>query len=438
MRAAVPTLGHNPPDTAELGAGVQVGPIFQFWGHPSGMFDDRPIHVHDVERSVRAVGQKDGTKPVVGRCEEFAVELDVATAPAGPLGGQRLAVDEVAGGVTRQDRVEIFRTERVAQIDRDSAGCRKRAGMLSGGREVAADRKNGGGAPRSLIVGLQGARRHCRIGPDQVGWLQDRDQMVAVGADKASAKIIGCVAKLAHAGRQLVLVRIEGIEPEVVRAQLDLRSPTGAAHPAPPQAVGDGYPTIHSQRRVRDSELGIFGGESLKPDVPLIGPTIAVGVLQIEDLRGGRDDQAPAPGEQPVGEKQPLGKGDRMLKEPIPIAILEPLNSALRVLARTRTVGIVTHLDDIEPPGLVKRHRDRALDLRLTGHQLHRQARVERKGLPFGLRGPGRVRPDDRRPYDHPSPEPHLWPPHGTSLIAKQIARVGLELIPGRWQPPTN
>ena len=115
--------------------------------------------------------------------------------------------------------------------------------------------------------------------------------------------------------------------------------------------------------------LGAEAGEDLAADV---GPVVAVGVLQVPDVRRRGDEDAALPGRDAGGPEQPVGEDVRSRRTgrrrrcraaggPRPAASLPGLG----------LYGIVAHLGDVEVAVLVEGRGDRAVDQRLGRDQLH-------------------------------------------------------------------
>ena len=69
------------------------------------------------------------------------------------------------------------------------------------------------------------------------------------------------------------------------------------------QAAGEVDPVVDREGRVADAELGAPGRrEAGEEDPALVGLAVAVGVAEVEDVRGAGDDQAALPGHDAVGE----------------------------------------------------------------------------------------------------------------------------------------
>src|SRR2546427_6332195 len=60
------------PDAPQVTAADEVGPLAHLDREVFGMFDGLAIHVANIERAVRASGEKHWTEPVIRRGEKFA------------------------------------------------------------------------------------------------------------------------------------------------------------------------------------------------------------------------------------------------------------------------------------------------------------------------------------------------------------------------------
>ena len=85
------------------------------------------------------------------------------------------------------------------------------------------------------------------------------------------------------------------------------RSGAAGRHDLPSrQSAGQVDPVVDREGRVADAKLGAPARrEAREEDPPLVGLAVAVGVAEIEHIRGARDDQPPFQGMTPLGNVSP-------------------------------------------------------------------------------------------------------------------------------------
>ncbi len=121
-------------------------------------------------------------------------------------------------------------------------------------------------------------------------------------------------------------------------------------------------------------ERRVITGEPRKNHGPLIGHTVPVGVLAIEDVRGGADEYAAIPANHGGGPRQTFGKYRALVEAPVAISVFEPPDAAQLLGAALR---IVAHLDDVEPTVLIEAQRDGIHHQRLGRHQFNAEAGLD-------------------------------------------------------------
>ena len=114
--------------------------------------------------------------------------------------------------------------------------------------------------------------------------------------------------------------------------------------------------------------------------------TIAVGVLEIQDVRRAGDDQPALPRHDAVGKRQSVGEIGALLEAAVAVGVLEHRDPPRRRLAFCRAGRIAAILGDEQSPALVEGHRHGTVDERLGGDQLDAQARGKLKRVERLLR----------------------------------------------------
>ena len=106
------------------------------------MLDDLTIHIGDVHRALRPLGQEDRPEPVVARGEKFASLIERRGDEGRAFGREPIGVDEITRRIARKDGRGTFRREqRLALPDLDPARGAERAGMAVSGGDVRTDRE---------------------------------------------------------------------------------------------------------------------------------------------------------------------------------------------------------------------------------------------------------------------------------------------------------
>jgi len=121
------------------------------------------------------------------------------------------------------------------------------------------------------------------------------------------------------------------------------------------------------------SMLRIGEFEAGEPDVSLIGPAIAVGVLREEYLRSGAHKCAVAIRENSGRVWETVEKDSGLVVGSVLVLVRENHDFAARLAFVINAAGIVAHLDDPQPPIGPDRHVDRIGNQRLGRNhtQLH-------------------------------------------------------------------
>jgi len=119
-----------------------------------------------------------------------------------------------------------------------------------------------------------------------------------------------------------------------------------------------------------DTELRILGGKAFVEDLAQIGPTVAIGVFQIENMRRRRHHHAAFPRHQTVGEQQTVCEDAAVFIAAVAVVVLQDADASLRRLAWLRPVGIIAHLHYPELAVFIEGHRHRTFHFRLCRRQL--------------------------------------------------------------------
>jgi hypothetical protein len=129
---------------------------------------------------------------------------------------------------------------------------------------------------------------------------------------------------------------LAGVRPDADVAAGHLHLLAGLERPHRPLAavaVGQVDPVVQAERRRVHAELRVALGEPGVEHLVDLGPAVAVGVLQVEHVRGGGDDQAVPPRQHAGREVQVLGEQDRPVVLPVAVRVLqEPHRPAAFIL----------------------------------------------------------------------------------------------------------
>ncbi len=112
--------------------------------------------------------------------------------------------------------------------------------------------------------------------------------------------------------------------------------------------------SVHGVLRVGERESG-------QHHLPDVRATVAIGVFEIQHVRGGGDQHAPLPAHDAGRQHQVVRKDAAAIDPAIPVRVLEQLDAA----RGTRVERITGHFDDEETAVLVDVHCNRAGDHRL-------------------------------------------------------------------------
>ena len=227
-------------------------------------------------------------------------------------------------------------------------------------------RKTSACGPSAAIMTRGDGGAKIRI-PRHVAILEHHElDVVAVGADELVPHAVEREPVLAAAAGRDHLQR-RGIEGKVAPAQRQCASPcaswttrhTGAA------AAGRAVNTVvHAPFERVEQALHVAASEARKDVLLLVGFAIAVGVLEIEDVRRSADKHTAVVAGDRGGPRQPVGVDRALVELAVFVGVHQQPNLAEILVVVFR---IAAHFDDKQSPVLVEGHRDRIGDQRFGG-----------------------------------------------------------------------
>ena len=189
------------------------------------MLDDLAIHVGDIHRALRPLGQEDRTEPIIAGRKELPARVERRGDEGRPFGHKLVGVDEITRRIAREDGRGAFGREQGLTLpDLDPAGGAEGAGMAVGGRDVRTDREKPDAVMAAvdaiegvtLITVLHGlAERQARIPLQPFRLERDMLDRHAVHADEAIPEDIK-----AHA---ILGLPVDELDLEGLRVETDIR-----------------------------------------------------------------------------------------------------------------------------------------------------------------------------------------------------------------------
>ena len=343
--------GHDPVDPPHAVAAVEVYVLLEGFRHRFGGFDELAVHVHHVERPVRSVGEIAGPEPDVGRGQKLPVGLAgrAAGQVTDSVGPDQIPVHQVGADVAGEEVAAIGLGEQVAPVDGASGGSAEIApGVFHPVQLVVlvALLPHAGAHPAPTLGLSQGEDANQRLAV--VGNVQSRrpgDQVgvaaqVAPGeyhvpnvggvrGDEAVPPIVHGDAELTRAGGRLEEVPVQA-EAKIGSLHRDRGGVGPAAEGDLSRAavVGGIDPVVHPKAEVGDAGLGVDQGEAGEENFAMVGKAVSGGVFQVEDVRGGRDQQAALPGKHAGDLLQAVGENSGSVQAAVAVAVLQQTDAA--------------------------------------------------------------------------------------------------------------
>ncbi len=139
-------------------------------------------------------------------------------------------------------------------------------------------------------------------------------------------------------------------------------------------------PVIEPEGEAVHSGLVVVRLEAGEELADHVGPTVAVGVLGVEDVRRGADQRALAPRQHAGGKRQAVEKERGTVERAVGPRAGEKLYAAAGLPVAIRTHWVVGHLDHPQFAVSAKVDRDRAGDERFGGDEFDREAGLGAEG----------------------------------------------------------
>ena len=161
----------------------------------------------------------------------------------------------------------------------------------------------------------------------------------------------------------------------------------------------DDDPIIEAPLGIVDYRLDVVLPKAGKNFFANVGPVVAIGVLEIPNIRRGRHENAALPATNPRGPRKAFRQKIALIENAVAIRIHQFAHAAGRCVGSVVFpslmrgfvgVRIVDHFNDVSGTVLVVTPRHGARDQRFGGEQIHREAR-------FRAQGGAHLRRGDRR-----------------------------------------
>src|SRR5262249_3911446 len=128
-----------------------------------------------------------------------------------------------------------------------------------------------------------------------------------VVAAKPVVPIISHAALLCQTGHRFELAGV-GVQAKLLVADVDLLAANGATDHTAEQPVCSINPVVESEAEAVDPGLVIIRVESTEQSLDDVGPTVAIGVFGVENIRRGTNQRALAPRGHACGEWEVVEK----------------------------------------------------------------------------------------------------------------------------------
>ena len=367
-------------------------------GNPLRVFDDEPIHVDDVEATVGPRARLREATPIVFTGEKFRGGFadGAAARESDTVWGQDFPVDEIIGGLAKEERRGEIRPEQIVAIRNWITG---RGEYVDRGRLVESPHRYARRKDRRagrIEVTAQGWYGQFRI-PREVTVVEEvvpADHVVRIR--EPVAEIIAPAAVLGPASLQLEFTRA-GIEAEIPSAEVMDFTRADIAHLAAAVAVPTVIPAIQAPAEAVEEVLRVSLGEAVEQDRPAVRLAVAIGVLGVKDFGHAGDDHAILPARQAGGIGKVVEEDRDLIVDAIATGGFEDFHPTAADFSVVLVEGVVGHLDDPHSATGVPVDVDRVLNEWFGDGEFDGEAGADMDGLEGILRRAGRRR---RRPCE--------------------------------------
>ena len=271
--------------------------------------------------------------------------------------------------------------------------------MEGRGGEIAGERPDDG-LGTDLRDFLHGVREgEVRVALQLCGLEHHMPHRVAIRADEASPLIVEGQPVLPLPADEFERARPRVIA-RVARREHD-RCPLRVfrrGHRAAVEATREVDPAVRAERGMTEANLrGAGGVETGQHDAPLVGDSVPVGVLQVQQVGRHRHEDAAVPHHQAVGIRQARGKVRTRVVAAIVVGVGQQRDDTAGRFGGLplEGIGVATVLRDEEPAALVERNRDGILHERLRRDEIDAIAGLDARSC--AARRPERAHADRRR-----------------------------------------
>src|ERR1043166_533780 len=400
------TVRRDAINTATIVAAVQIEELFDVVGERPGVLDDFAIHVNDVECAIRRVGKLHRTKPGIagsGKFDFFLVGRPLRL-QTHAIRNQDFAMDEVPAGISDKCVVEELSRIRVAAVNRRARGAGEVTRSAPAAFNWSADQPrhaplgadNAPGFFRTDAVHLGGRAVH-RDARDRRGHgiagvsrrvtiiIHVEANVVAIVAGETASIIIKAQAMLSPAGFRghRHRARLNHEIPAVQVERFGLGMPERFAHA--PVAAGravDAVVQAPDEGVQHPLHIDTFDTlrETGKDHFANVRLAVAVGILQVKDVRRRADEDAAIVAENRGGPGQVVRKNGAFVEDTISIGVLQQPDAAQmrNFLAALR---VINHLHHEHPASFVERESHGTDHVRFASRDLDMEPILALEGL---------------------------------------------------------
>ncbi len=296
-------------------------------------------------------------------------------------------MNDVVGHVAHEQVAVKFGRKSVAAVNRDPGRAREkargRAPFVGPGHDAL------GTQPRpECAPGLDGAgavklgefagggdvdcgRKRLEIGiaSKVAAVVHDQRKRLAVGANVRAPPVVHAHAVLATAARQCKRlgprVEQEALAADGHRLSLRFAGPADVAAGIVGRHV---EPVIEAPaERVHDRLAGEILAKAREGDSPHVSLAVAVGVLEIKQVRCRRREDAAVPADDGRGDRHVAREERALVVDQVAVGVFEQSDAADAERLRAGVLVVLGKFGDVEPAVLIEIHGDRALQQGLGG-----------------------------------------------------------------------